>query len=54
MFGYVMGQRQALPSLSIAKCIESYLNYFNVDGDVGLLRIEYNRMDQELRESEKS
>jgi hypothetical protein len=54
MFGYVTGQRQALPSVSVANCIKSYLDYYNIDGDVELLRIEYGRMEKDLRESEKS
>jgi hypothetical protein len=53
MFGYIAGQRQALPSISIDKAIISYLNHFNIDGDTAQLKVYYFRMLDELRESER-
>jgi hypothetical protein len=54
MFGYVQGQRQALPSLKLTTAIESYINHFGIDGDVTIITTTYNRMVAELRDSDKS
>lgn len=54
MLAWVQGQRKMLPSVSIRKSINQYLDFYNIDGDSALLEREFTRMSKELQEADKS
>lgn len=53
MFFWVQSVRFNLPSVSIAKSIEQYLDFYNIDGDIKQLEVSYYRMLNELKDAGK-
>lgn len=43
-----------MPSVKIRDAIRQYLDWANIDGDIGAHEVTYYRMATKLRESEKT
>lgn len=50
MMGWIQASLFILPSVEISEAIRKYLDFYNIDGDVELLRREYYRMLKEIRD----
>lgn len=50
MMGWIQASLFILPSVEITDAIRKYLDFYNIDGDVELLRREYYRMLKEIRD----
>lgn len=51
MFGWVQSIKKNMPSVTIRKAIEQFLEYYKLSGDVGSLEVRYQRMAEELRQA---
>lgn len=57
LFGWVSGQKNLLPSVTIDQCIEMFMKHFDLSEDDishGTCRQTYNRMVTEMYDDRKS
>jgi hypothetical protein len=51
MFSWVQSVKHNLPSVTVEKAIEQYLDFYNIDADIQYMAVNYHRMLKELKDA---